>query len=90
MKGILLGADGDLEVINGTLKFGDTTLQEVGLLLSLNQGELKTDPILGPNLVEKIRSNASRMSLQTIIKKHLKRDNKDFDEVKDYLQILGK
>jgi len=90
MKGILLAQDGDISAVNGTIHIGDTFTQEVELLLALNQGEVKTDPLLGPSLVRKMRSNFSGLSLQTEIKKHLKRDNKDIEQLENYLQIISK
>lgn len=90
MKGILLGDDGDLKAINGKIDFGDTLTQEVSLLLTLNQGELKSDPILGPGLVKLIRSGASPSKLQALVRTHLARDGKNLDDIKDMVTFNTK
>ncbi|MCZ2393422.1 MAG: hypothetical protein LC105_06180 [Chitinophagales bacterium] len=88
MKGILLDDNFDLSVKNGHLDFGEATIQEVGLLLGLNKGELKDDPRLGPNLIEKIRSTKTSMSeIQQIAKRHLAMDGKDYDDLKDKIRF---
>lgn len=87
MKDILLDEEADLLVENGDLSLGESFMQEVGCILKLNQGDLKSDPILGPNLVRLINSSVSEDELQSIVKTNLARDNKDYDEVKKIMII---
>lgn len=90
MKGILLNNDNDLYVQDGILAFGDTTMQEVGLLFELNAGELKSDPILGPSLVRLVNSKAKPSYIETIMRDQLARDKKNYDKIKELIQINNK
>ncbi len=87
MIDVRLGVDDDLEITAGDFTIGESLSQDVGIILRLNQGDLKSDPILGPNLTQLIKSNVSQQELQTIIKLHLERDGKDYNEVKNIMQI---
>lgn len=87
MKGILLDNDFELVAIGGGLPIGNTTMQEVGIIMGMNQGELKSDPILGPNLTRMMRSNRNRSRLQQAVRTHLERDRKDNDVILEYLRI---
>ena len=49
-KDILLDENDDLKILNGDFDIGESEMQEVGIILRLRQGELKSDPILGANL----------------------------------------
>lgn len=86
MKDILLIND-DVAVLNGDFSLGESYTQEVACILKLNQGELKSDPILGPNLLRLINSNASQTELQTLIKINLARDGKDYTDVKEIMEL---
>jgi hypothetical protein len=87
---ILLGADDDLITANGDLVIGECFTQEVGALVRLNQGELKSDPLLGPSLLRMINSNANQQEVQTLLKLHLERDGKNYDDVKGIIQLNTK
>lgn len=87
MIDINLDLDDDLGITDGDFTIGESLSQDVGIILRLNQGDLKSDPILGPNLIQLIKSNVSQQELQTIIKLHLERDGKDYNEVKNIMQI---
>lgn len=84
---ILLGEDGDLLIRNGDFVVGESLTQEVGRILKLNQGELKNDPLLGVNMIELVNSQSTALEIETKVKLHLKRDGKDFNEVKQLLTI---
>lgn len=49
---ILLDDSDDLNIVNGDFVIGESTLQEVGIILRLNSGELRNDPVLAPNLIQ--------------------------------------
>lgn len=87
MIDVSLGIDDDLGITDGDFTIGESLSQDVGIILRLNQGDLKSDPILGPNLIQLIKSKVSQQELQTIIKLHLERDGKDYNEVKNIMQI---
>jgi hypothetical protein len=86
MKDIILNND-ELAIVNGDFMVGESFTQEVACILKLNQGELKSDPLLGPNLVRLVNSNIGQDELQTVIKFNLARDGKDYSEVKDLMEL---
>lgn len=87
MIDIKLDINDDLGITDGDFTIGESLSQDVGIILRLNQGDLKSDPVLGPNLMRLINSKVSQQELQTIIKLHLERDGKDYNEVKNIMQI---
>ena len=88
MKGILLDENYDLRIENGGFVIGETLNQEVSIILQLNQGQLRHDPLLGPNLIQLINSNTSQTEIQTRVKLHLERDKKDFERYKERIRLL--
>jgi len=84
---ILLDENDDLLFKDGELVLGESTTQEVGIIVRLNQGELKEDPLLGPNLITLINSNASKAKIKQRMKLHLARDGKNYDEFRDLLTL---
>lgn len=98
MRGIQLDKYNDLlvqvtrdangRIVSG-LQVGNTQLQNAYMVLSLNQGELKEDPIAGVNLVSMIRGNKSKEEIKTTIKIGLRRCGIDFDKVKDLIRVNG-
>lgn len=75
-----------VETQTGDFSAGDTMLQEVDLVVGLNQGELKSDPLLGPSLIRLVNSAVSQNEVQQLLRLHLARDRKDYDKVKQYLK----
>lgn len=86
-KDILLDNNGELLIRNGDFVIGESEMQEVGLLLELNQGGLKEDPILGPNLVTVIRGSQKEERVKRSVKTHLARDNKDYESIKNKIKL---
>jgi len=86
-KDFLLDDQNDLLIKDGDFVVGESLTQEVSIILRLNQGELKSDPLLGANLIRLINSAVSEDQLQTIIKMHLQRDGKDYEDIKKYIQL---
>lgn len=95
MKGLLLDKDGDIRIVphketDGKLTgfvVGDTLIQNAAIVLELNQGELKEDPVLGANLIRYIRSKADRTAIEKQMKIHLKRVGIDYAELVDKINI---
>jgi len=87
MNDILLNEKDDLVFGNGDFVVGDSTIQDVSQLLRLNQGESKEDPIIGPGLIRLIKSKINISRLRALVKKHLLRDGKNYDEVQKYITI---
>ena len=85
-KDILLGAEDDLIIANGDFSIGDSVLQEVGIILLLNTGELKSDPIMSPNLIQLVKGKDSG-EFEDRCRLFLKRDNKNFEELKKYITL---
>lgn len=81
MEDIRLDGACDLLIEDGDLVIGDSNEQDVLVILQLNQGELKSDPLLGPNLTQQIRANRSRAQIQKRVRMHLERDNKDINDL---------
>lgn len=77
--GILLDENG-IVVRGGKTSVGNTTYQEVGAILSMSQGDSKSDPILGVNVVRKLRST-NITDLNKSIRLSLIRDGKNVRNV---------
>ena len=87
MSDILLDENDDLLIRDGDFVIGQSQTQEVGLILRMNPGELKEDPLLGPALIRLIHSNASGADVKRITKLHLERDGKDYEQLKQQIQL---
>ena len=87
MTDFLLDDNDDMIIVNGDFQTGDSFDQEVGIIVRLNQGEMKSDPVLGPNLVRMINASMNAERIKSTMKLNLARDAKDYDKVKDYLTI---
>lgn len=85
MMDFLLDDNDDMIIANGDFQTGDSFDQEVGIIIRLNQGEMKSDPVLGPNLVRMINAKANHERIKSVMKLNLARDAKDYDKVKDYI-----
>lgn len=86
-KDIILGDDGDLLIVNNDFAIGDPLTQDVSRILRMNKGELKSDPLLGCNMIELMKSEASQTTIETIVKLNLQRDGKDYNEIKNLLKV---
>ena len=87
-KDILLDDNNDLKIINGDFDFGDSEMQEVGLILQSTQCEWKMTPTLGPNLYRFIKSKASKSEIEATVAIHLAIDNKDFKLLKNKINTV--
>ena len=87
MKDLLLDSNDDLQFKNGELVIGESLTQEVGIIARLNQGELKEDPLLGPNIITLINSNAPKAQIKQRMKLHLARDGKNYNDFRDLLTL---
>ncbi|MBK5213357.1 MAG: hypothetical protein JJE55_06830 [Flavobacteriaceae bacterium] len=88
MTDILLDENDDLLFdANGELVLGDCDLQEVGIIARINKGEVKSDPLLGPNLIELINANGGEAEVKQRMKIALARDGKNYDEYRDMINL---
>jgi len=88
-KDILLNQDNDIDFLNGDIVIGESLLQEVGIIVTLNSGDLKSDPILGPNLIQLLKSKTNATEVEQRLRVHLARDGKDYNEVKKHIELYG-
>jgi hypothetical protein len=86
-KDILLDAAGDLLIVNGDFVIGDSELQEVETILTMIQGELKEDPIMGANLIHYEKGVLTPDEIKAKASIALQRDGKDFNEIKQGLTL---
>lgn len=82
---ILLDENDDIIIVNGDFLLGESLLQEIGIILRLNTGELRSDPVLAPNLVQLFGKKYNPQEYKERVQQHLKRDNKVYEEVKELL-----
>jgi hypothetical protein len=85
VKGILLDENNDLKIVNGKLQLGNPLIQEVGIILQMNQGELKIDPLIGANLIVKMRGIENKHKIESLIDSQLELDGKNYDDIKDLI-----
>ena len=94
-KGILLDTSFDLQIrperkdgmIVKGLVVGNTTDQDAALVLSMNQGELKEDGLLGVGLVKYVGSKYNRSKIDVLIKTHFTRIGIDYEDYKSKIDI---
>ncbi|MCO5253639.1 MAG: hypothetical protein M9892_04645 [Bacteroidetes bacterium] len=79
--------DEDEVAVNGDFAFGESTQQELADIIRLNKGQLKSDPLLGPELVRMVNAKAKSVDVEQVMRDNLSRDNKDYDEVKEILKL---
>jgi hypothetical protein len=84
---ILLDENDDLIIVDGDFVIDESVLQEVGIILRLNSGDLKSDPVLAPNLIQLINSKENSQEFEDRVRIHLKRDNKNYNEIKELISF---
>jgi hypothetical protein len=87
MRDILLDENNDLKIVNGDFAVGESEMQEVGLILSSNQGEWKEHPVVGANLVTKVRSNTNDPRLERTLRIQMKLDGKDYEQIRNKIKM---
>lgn len=75
---------------DGDFVTGDSLDQEVELILSMEQGELKEDPMLGAGLIRLVHSNGNELSIRQLASVHLARDGKSYDDIKKRIKLNEK
>jgi hypothetical protein len=86
----LIDNDNDLKIVKGSIQIGETTMQDAFLALSMNQGELKEDPIVGINLLTLIRGGAKREKIRKEIEIGLQRVGIKLDDIKEQIDLMIK
>ncbi|MFV8351551.1 hypothetical protein [Flavobacterium sp. XS2P14] len=85
-KDIVLDSNNDLQIIAGDFVIGESLLQEVGIILQMSQGELKSDPLIGANLTTIIRGVQNSEKIKRHVETQMELDDKSYDEIKDFLK----
>lgn len=89
-KDVMLDENMDLKIVDGDFVVDKSLTQEVSMLLRLNKGDLKSDPILGTNLIEKIKQKVSKVLIKQVIDINLTRDGKDFSDLDEFINLIRK
>lgn len=87
---IVLDGNDNLTIVDGDFVIDESIIQEVGIILRLNSGELKSDPVLAPNLVQLVNSPSNNQEFEERVRLFLKRDNKNYDDIKKLITIKSK
>ncbi|HRY33391.1 MAG TPA: hypothetical protein P5531_10530 [Bacteroidales bacterium] len=77
----LLSDTGDVAVVKGDLVIAETFDQEVTLILQSYKGEFKQSPLLGPNLIRRIKSKSDSLSLKREVAISMEMDNKSLESL---------
>jgi hypothetical protein len=85
-KDILLNPNNDLQVVAGDFVIGESLLQEVGVILQMSQGELKSDPLIGANLTAMVRGVQNSEKTKRHVETQMELDDKNYDEIKYLLK----
>ena len=84
---ILLSENDDLLIANGDFVIDESVLQDVGIILRLNSGDLKSDPIMAPNLIQLVKGKADNQEFEDRVRLFLSRDGKNYDDIKKLINI---
>lgn len=80
--------DNDLQTAAGDFVIGESTDQEVALILMSEQGEWKEDPLVGAGLFRLVNMNADERDLKQIVKLQLARDGKSYEKMKERIKLM--
>lgn len=81
-RDFMLDNDGRLVLRAGGIHTGESTSQEVALILATNKGEWRHDPLCGCDLVKRTNGRITRSELERIARLQLERDGKDWPSIK--------
>lgn len=84
---ILLDSNNDLQIMAGDFVISESLLQEVGIILQMSQGELKSDPLIGANLTTMLRGVQNNEKIKRHIETQMELDDKNYDEIKELITI---
>ena len=98
-KGILLNENMELavrvvrdsygKIISG-LVVGECIDQEAFIVLKMNPGDCKEDPIIGPGLNKYIRGKYNQSEIDMRIRQHFTRAGIDYDDYQERIQMAIK
>lgn len=65
--------DGDLQILNGEISLGDAVQHHANVILHLEKGQDKFDPVLGCNLTDFVNGNTTREVISRNIRTELQK-----------------
>lgn len=74
MKDLLLDDTGDLKVLNGDFVIGESTQQEIELLLTSFKGEFKEHPLVGAEIQRLLKAQAGITTMKSVVREQLEDD----------------
>ncbi len=81
-KDIMLDDDNDLLILDGDFVIDESFEQDIRLILGLvSKGDLKSDPILSPELIRLINSKEGDSTIIQKVRLNLERDNKQVGNI---------
>lgn len=80
-KDFLLDETGDLQIANGDFVIGESTKQEIQLLLTTKKGEWKQNPLVGGNLQQFLKQRDGQTAALREINIQLKNDGLTVNKV---------
>jgi hypothetical protein len=88
MKDFLFDDNNKLRIENGDFVIGDSFEQECSIIARMSPGDLKSDPIIGPGLIQFQNSNAAPEDVRAAIRRSTDRDGKNWEDVKRVMQVI--
>jgi len=70
------------------MKIGNRKMQDAYIALSVSQGEVKSDPVVGANLARMIRGGANMEKIRKTIEISLESVGIRFEDIKNQLDLL--
>ena len=74
---ILIDADGDDIVKDGDVDIGDGTIDDCLIIFRTNKGDVKSDPLLGPNIIRMINAAQTPTEMKQELMLNLRMDAKE-------------
>jgi len=81
MQDILLDENNDLKFSSGDFLVSDSFEQDVRLILQLTKGALKSDAVLGVDLIKTVNSKGDATAIKQKIRLNLERDSKQVGNI---------
>lgn len=74
MRDILLDQSGHLSIVNGDFAVGESTQQEIELILTTFRGEWKEHPLLGAEVQRMIKAQQGITTMRGVVREQLEMD----------------
>lgn len=87
MNDLRLDNDDDMIIKNGDFAVGESDMDDVSIVLRLNPGELKSDPVLGPALLRTNKSTVRPEKIEATAALHITRAGYDYNAIKGKIKM---